>query len=76
MRFGIHMTAAAALAISTVSASAGGLAPEIIETPPVVEDTFEPAGSSVNPAIIVLGILALLLIASSSSSDNGDEAIG
>ncbi|MBE0412938.1 MAG: hypothetical protein IBX59_04825 [Yoonia sp.] len=64
------MTAAAALAISTLSANAGGLSPEIIETPPVVVDTFEPAGSSVDPTFVVLGILALLLIAASGSSNS------
>lgn len=71
MRFGIHTLAAAALAVSSVSASAGGIAPEVIETPAVIVDAPSPAGSSADPAFIILGILAALLIASAASDNDG-----
>jgi hypothetical protein len=62
---------AAAIAISTTSAFAGGLSPEIIESP-VTEDDMMVAGPSIEPGYIVLGVLAALLIAA-AVSDNDDD---
>lgn len=59
-------TAATFAAVTT--ASAGGLSPEIMEAPVVVQEAA-PAGSSINPAFVVVGVLAALLIASSLSDD-------
>lgn len=72
MRSSIHLLAATALALSGVAAQAGGLSPEIIETPPLAEEEMAPAGTSVNPAFVVLGILAVLLIAVAVSDDDDD----
>jgi len=63
-------TFAAAIALSATSAFAGGLSPEIVETPVMEEPVMAPAGSSINPAYIVVGIIAVLLIAANSGSDN------
>lgn len=65
-------TTAATLAAFSSTAFAGGLSPEIMEAP-AVADEAAPAGSSINPAFIVVGVLAALLIASGSSSDSSDE---
>lgn len=73
-RFTAFTTAAALTAFST-SALAGGLSPEIMEAP-VVADEAAPAGSSINPAFIVVGVLVALLIASGSSSDSDGESTG
>ena len=40
-----------------------------MEAPVVVEETMEPAGSSLSPTLIVVGILAALLLAANSSDD-------
>lgn len=64
---------AAAIAISTTSAFAGGLSPEIIESP-VTEDEVIAAAPSIEPGYIVLGVLAALLIAAAiSDNDSGEE---
>ncbi|WP_019955432.1 hypothetical protein [Yoonia vestfoldensis] len=68
MRILTTLTAATALAALTTAATAGGLSPEIMETP-VVAVELAPAGSSINPAFVVVGVLAALLIASSLSDD-------
>ncbi len=65
----VKLAAAAAIAVSATAASAGGLAPEVMEAPVVVVDTPEPAGSLggwVVPAIA----LALIAAAAASSSDS------
>jgi hypothetical protein len=72
MRILSTITAAAAIAALSTTATAGGLSPEVMEAPVAVAPAAAPAGSSINPAFVVVGVLAALLIAanSSSSSDN------
>jgi len=60
---------AAAFALTASSALAGGLSPEIIESSP--EEVV--ASPSVNPAYIVVGVLAALLIIAAVSSGDGDD---
>ena len=69
MRLTTTLAAAAALAVSGVAASAGGLADEIMETPVVVAEPA-PATSSISPTYVVLGVLAALLIAAAAAEDN------
>jgi len=64
---------AAAIAISASSTFAGGLAPEIVETAPMEEIVAAPAGSSIDPTYIVIGVIAALLIAAAGSDDDGDD---
>ncbi len=64
MRLTTTLAAAAAIAVSAVSANAGGLAP-MVEAPVVMIETPAPAGS-INPGYIVLGLLAALVAASGS----------
>ena len=59
------LTAATAIAGFATAATAGGLAPEVV-TPPVVVTEPAPATSSINPAFIVVGVLAALLLAAES----------
>jgi hypothetical protein len=68
MRTFTTLTAAAALAAFTTAATAGGLSPEVMEAPVVAVEPA-PAGSSINPVFIVVGVLAALLIAASLSDD-------
>ncbi|WP_322891536.1 MULTISPECIES: hypothetical protein [unclassified Yoonia] len=63
-------TAAAVAALST-TAFAGGLSPEVMEAPVVAVEPA-PAGSSINPAFIVVGVLAALLIAASLDDDEDE----
>ena len=65
-------TLTAALAIASVASAsfAGGLSDQIMEAPVVVEEEIAVAGPSIDPALIVLGILGLLVIGASS----GDSA--
>jgi len=63
---------AAAIALSSTTAFAGGLSPEIIESP-VTEDEMMVAGPSIEPGYIVLGVLAALLIAAAVSDNNSDD---
>ena len=69
MRITKTLAAAAAIAALSTSAFAGGMADEVMEAPIVVEEEMAPAGSSISPAIIVVGILAALLLA----ANLGDE---
>ena len=62
---------AAAIALSTTSTFAGGLSPEIVEAVPV-EKAATPA-FSINPTYIVLGVVALILIASAGGDDDPDD---
>ncbi len=62
MRLTTTLAVAAALAVSGVAATAGGLEPEVMEAPVVMVEPA-PAASSVSPTYIVLGVLAALLIA-------------
>ncbi len=58
------LVAAATVAALSTSAFAGGMADEVMEAPVVVEEPMmEPAGSSLSPTLIVVGILAALLLA-------------
>ena len=66
MRITTTLAAAAAIAVTGAAASAGGLAPEVMESPVVVVDTPMAATSSVNPGFVVLGLLAALVAASGS----------
>ncbi|SFR33912.1 hypothetical protein SAMN04488005_0570 [Yoonia tamlensis] len=65
------LCAAAALALTSTAAFAGGVAPAVMEAP-VVEVMEAPATSSVSPAFIVIGVLAALLIASQLTDDDDD----
>ncbi|WP_019955430.1 hypothetical protein [Yoonia vestfoldensis] len=67
----IFATAVAVAALST-TAFAGGLSPEVMEAPVVMAEPA-PAGSSINPVFIVIGVLAALLIASSLDDDDDPE---
>ena len=75
MRIITTLAASAALAVTGFAASAGGLAPEVMEAPVVVVDTpMAPAGS-INSGYVVLGLLAALVAASASDDDDdGDVA--
>ncbi|MBQ2261642.1 MAG: hypothetical protein II336_09760 [Loktanella sp.] len=66
MRLTTTLAASAVIAVSAVAANAGSLAPTTMEAPVVVMEQPAPAGSSINPAFIVVGILAALLIAAAA----------
>lgn len=66
MRLTTTLAASAVLAVSAVAANAGGLEPVTMEAPVVVMEEPAPAGSSINPAFIVVGVLAALLIAAAA----------
>ncbi|ARU03027.1 hypothetical protein [Yoonia vestfoldensis] len=66
MRLTTTLAASAVIAVSAVAANAGSLAPATMEAPVVVMTEPAPAGSSVNPAFVVVGVLAALLIAAAS----------
>ena len=68
MRLTTTLAAAAALAVSAVSANAGGMSAPVMDAPVVVME--EPAtGSSINSTYIVIGVIAALLIASQMGDD-------
>lgn len=68
MRLTTTLAAAAALAVSAVSANAGGMSAPVMDAPVVVME--EPAaGSSINSTYIVIGVIAALLIASQLGDD-------
>jgi hypothetical protein len=69
MRITTTVAAAASIAVLSTSAFAGGMAPEVMEPPVVVEPMAEPT-SSVSPTYIVLGVLAALLIAAAVSESD------
>jgi hypothetical protein len=66
MRLTTTLAASAVIAVSAVAANAGSLAPATMEAPVVVMEEPAPAGSSINPAFVVVGVLAALLIAASA----------
>ena len=66
MRLTTTLAAAAAIAVAGSAATAGGLAPEVMEAPVVVVDTPAPAVGSINSGYVVLGLLAALVAASGS----------
>ena len=64
MRFTTTLAAATAIAVSAITANAGGRSEEVMEAPVVVvESAPAPAASSVSPTYIVLGVLPALLVA-------------
>ncbi|MEJ8561191.1 hypothetical protein QTO30_08120 [Yoonia sp. GPGPB17] len=69
------ITYAAALALCTSSAFAGGLANEIVEAPVMEAEMAPAATSSVNPTYIVVGILAALLIAAAANDDEDNDPL-
>ncbi|MBQ1203141.1 MAG: hypothetical protein IIX61_04970 [Loktanella sp.] len=71
MRISSVIATAAAVATLSTAAVAGGMSPEIMEAPVAVAPA--PAGSSINPAFVVVGVLAALLIASASSSSSSND---
>lgn len=73
MRFLSTFIATAALVTVATTALAGGLSPEIIETPDVAEDTLAPAKPSANGTYIIVGVLAALLIAAVINADDDDD---
>lgn len=73
MRVLVNSVAAGALVMSGTMAQAGGLADEIMEAPVVTETEPAPAGSSINPTYVVLGVLAALLIAAAVADDDDDQ---
>ena len=72
MRITKTLATAAAIAALSTSAFAGGMADEVMEAPVVVEEEMAPAGPSISPAIIVVGILAALLLAANLGDDEED----
>ncbi len=67
MRLTTTLAAAAAIAISGAAANAGGLAPAVGTSEPVViVDTPAAMGGSISPGLIVLGVLGALVAASAS----------
>lgn len=69
MRLTTTLAASAALAVSGFAANAGGMAPEVMEAPVVVVEEPAPAGTSVSPTWVILGVLAVLLIAAAANAD-------
>lgn len=67
MGFTKTLATAATLAVVSTTAFAGGVAPQVMEENEVM---VAPAGSSVSPSIIVLGVLAALLIAAAANNNN------
>ncbi len=75
MRFLTHSIAAGAMIASGSMVQAGGLSPEITEAPVMMTQEPAPAGSSISPTYVVLGVLAALLIAAAVADDD-DEGDG
>ena len=68
------LISATAIAALTTPAFAGGLSDQIMEAPVAAEEEMmAPAASSVDPALIVLGILGLLIIGASTGDDGGPQ---
>lgn len=76
MRILKNLTVATAIVALTTPAIAGGLSDQIMEAPVVVEEEVAPAGSSLDPSLIVLGILGLLLLGASSGDSTTDPCDG
>ncbi|WP_333713848.1 hypothetical protein [Yoonia sp.] len=70
MRIAKTLASAAAIAVAGTAGFAGGMADQIMEAPVVVVEEVAPAGSSISPAIIVVGILAALVLVASSGDDD------
>ena len=75
MRLTTTLITATALSASGFAATAGGLSDEVMEAPVVVAAPAPaPAGSSISPTFIVIGVLAALLIAAAVAEDDDDDA--
>ena len=73
MRIFTTLAASAAIAAVSTSALAGGLSPEVMEAPVVIEEAVAaPAASSISPTWVVLGVLAALLIAANLPEDDDE----
>ena len=71
MRITKTLAAAASIAALSTSAFAGGMADEVMEAPVAMEEEMmEPAGSSLSPTLIVVGIVAALLLVANMDSDS------
>ncbi len=64
----VKLAAAAAIAVSATTATAGGLAPEVME--PMTMEVMEPK-SSLGGVIVPAILLALLAVAATAESDSG-----
>lgn len=73
MRIVTTTIAASALLVSSTMVQAGGLSDEIMEAPVIVAEEPAPAGSSINPTYLVIGVLAALLIAAAVNEDDEEE---
>ena len=74
MRILTSTLAAGALLASSTALHAGGLSPEIMEAPVVMEEPMmEDAGGSLSPTIIVVGVLAALLLAASLQEEEEED---
>ena len=68
------LLSAPALCAAPVLVAAGGLADEIMEAPvAAVEPEVAPAGTSINPTFVILGVLAALLLAAALNEDDDDD---
>ena len=65
----VKLAAAAALAVSATTATAGGLAPEVVEAPVVVVDAQAPT-SSLAGLIVPAILLALIFVAATAEDDS------
>jgi len=74
MRFTTTLAAAALCAAPALVAHAGGLSDEIMEAPvAAVEPEVAPAGTSINPTFVIIGVLAALLLAAALNDDDDDD---
>ena len=76
MRLITSLITASALVAAGSFANAGGLSNQIDEQPVVVMEEPAPAGSSISPTYVVLGVLAALLIAAAVAEDDEEPVFG
>ena len=68
------LAAAASITFVATASFAGGLSDEIMEAPVEAVDVMEaPAGSSISPTFIIVGVLAALLIAAAVAAADDDD---
>jgi len=73
MRITKTIALTATLAAAGTTSLAGGMGDVVMEAPVAMEEEMAPAGSSLSPTLIVVGILAALLLAASSSDDDSSD---
>ena len=74
MRILSTLAAAASITAFATATVAGGLSDEIMEAPVETMDVMEePAGSSISPTFIIVGVLAALLIAAAVNAADDDD---